>query len=477
MPKRNTAAESIKQPKFNRATQSHLADARPLDAGGSVETGRHYLQWLLDPLKLDQFFNSYWEKNPILVKRTERKYFDKLLSAKTIDEILRKNIIEYTKNVDITSYKDGVRETHNPEGRVMPSQIWNFYDEGCSIRFLNPQTFIEPLHELNAAMQEFFHSFVGANLYLTPPNNQGFAPHYDDIEAFVLQIEGKKRWRLYAPPSPADVLARNSSANFTQEEIGTPIMETVLEPGDLLYFPRGIVHQAHTVPGSHSLHITLSVYQKNAYADLFETLMPNLLKKVIDKNVEFRRGLPLNIWNNFGFTNSDTRSSARSSLAQVARGLMLQLAKELTPDILDVAVDQMAIKFQHDALPPVFDAAEARRTAYGTAHTLKHNGEVKLLEMPDNVAFRLSRANILRMVRCEDNLRIHYHADNTKEYHEMEMNFIEVEEEAGVLIEYLIKSYPRFSKIQDLPTDAEAAHNIVYELWSRGLIMTEEPIS
>lgn len=35
--------------------------------------------------------------------------------------------------------------------------------------------------------------------YLTPPGTQGFAPHYDDIEAFVVQLEGKKRWRVYSP--------------------------------------------------------------------------------------------------------------------------------------------------------------------------------------------------------------------------------------------------------------------------------------
>lgn len=35
--------------------------------------------------------------------------------------------------------------------------------------------------------------------YLTPPGTQGFAPHYDDIEAFILQLEGKKYWRLYNP--------------------------------------------------------------------------------------------------------------------------------------------------------------------------------------------------------------------------------------------------------------------------------------
>ena len=35
--------------------------------------------------------------------------------------------------------------------------------------------------------------------YLTPAGTQGFAPHSDDIEAFVLQLEGKKHWKLYSP--------------------------------------------------------------------------------------------------------------------------------------------------------------------------------------------------------------------------------------------------------------------------------------
>jgi lysine-specific demethylase/histidyl-hydroxylase NO66 len=84
-----------------------------------------------------------------------------------------------------------------------------------------------------------FGCFVGANLYLTPPDSQGFAPHYDDIEAFILQLEGKKHWRIYLPPTECK-LARFSSRDFKEGEdnLGTPVMEVVLEPGDILYFPR-----------------------------------------------------------------------------------------------------------------------------------------------------------------------------------------------------------------------------------------------
>ena len=90
--------------------------------------------------------------------------------------------------------------------------------EGCSVRLLNPQTFSPSMWKLTSMLQEHFQSFVGANVlvklspslyiscvsyvchsYLTPAGMQGFAPHSDDIEAFVMQLDGKKRWKLYSP--------------------------------------------------------------------------------------------------------------------------------------------------------------------------------------------------------------------------------------------------------------------------------------
>ena len=67
--------------------------------------------------------------------------------------------------------------------------------------------------------------------------------------------------------------------NFSQDEIGEPILDKTLEPGDCLYFPRGFIHQATTTGDSHSLHITLSVYQKNTWGDFLEkvTLMITIL--------------------------------------------------------------------------------------------------------------------------------------------------------------------------------------------------------
>ena len=43
-------------------------------------------------------------------------------------------------------------------------------------------------YELCACLQEHFGFPVGCSAYLTPTSTQGFPPHYDDVEVFVLQL-------------------------------------------------------------------------------------------------------------------------------------------------------------------------------------------------------------------------------------------------------------------------------------------------
>ena len=59
---------------------------------------------------------------------------------------------------------------------------------------------------------------------------------------------------------------------------GKPIMDMILQPGDLLYMPRGTIHQGNCLEDTHSLHITVSCHQLNTYGDLLEKLLPMALK-------------------------------------------------------------------------------------------------------------------------------------------------------------------------------------------------------
>ncbi|CAH0719819.1 unnamed protein product, partial [Brenthis ino] len=440
----------------------------------STEEGLKVFKWMIAPFSPEDFLNQIWEKKPLHIARKKSHYYNDIISTPAIDTMLRTENIQFTKNIDITSYVDGKRETHNPEGRAHPHLVWDFYLNGCSIRLLNPQTYISRLHLLNATLQEFFNCFVGANAYLTPPDSQGFAPHYDDIEAFILQAEGKKHWRIYKPRDVSEVLPRTSSKNFSDDEIGEPILEVTLEAGDMLYFPRGYIHQGVTIDGEHSLHVTVSMYQKHAWADLFEKMIPAALQIAINENIELREGLPFDIYENFGLVHSDSNTPRKTEIEEVIKGLFDKI-KDYLP--IDEAVDQMSKKFQQDALPPVLNDLEKAVTVYGDTDVMVENGRVSnRVEISLDTKIRLLRKNILRMV-SEDRIRIYYYAENSLEYHGNELPFLEIEEDMAPAIETLITSYPEYVSVEnlDVPSESEKLQ-IADALWSRGLIMTEYPL-
>ncbi|KAG4070614.1 hypothetical protein HA402_013534 [Bradysia odoriphaga] len=463
-------------PTNSKPNYSDALNLTPLT--GSIEEGQKLFGVLIKPIPVSTFMEKYWEQKPIRIQRRFSDYYKDLISTEIIDKMLRENHVEFTKNIDITQYKDGVRETLNPVGRAMPPCVWHYYGEGNSIRILNPQTFLPAIHSLNATLQEYFQCMIGANVYLTPKNSQGFAPHYDDIEAFVLQVEGKKRWRLYKPKNRSSMLPRESSKNFKQEEIGEPCLDVVLEAGDLLYFPRGYIHQALTLKDYHSLHITVSAYQKQTFGDLLETLIPMALKEAINENEILRRGLPLNIWQRLGVVNSDNYLPERAAIIKSILKCFDRVCNYVRADTnLDNAVDQMALRYQHDALPPKLTPDEELRSVYSSKVMVTPSGQVESPSIECDTKIRLIRANILRMVRHEDEIRVYYSSENSKEYHGFEENFLDIDPADAPAVEVLIKAYPTFITPDQLQLDDDDRNlSVAQDLWEKGMLMTEHPL-
>lgn len=82
-----------------------------------------------------------------------------------------------------------------------------------------------------------------------------------------------------------------------------PELDVILEPGDLLYMPRGWIHQGITLPGNeHSLHLTVSAMQQWAWVDYLELLIPEALEAAAhsETSTSLREGLPRNFLDYMG---------------------------------------------------------------------------------------------------------------------------------------------------------------------------------
>lgn len=86
----------------------------------------------------------------------------------------------------------------------------------------------------------------------------------------------------------------------------------------------------------------------------------------------------------------------------------------------------------------------------------------------------------------ENSLRVYYCTDNSKEYHAQDEIFFDVAEGWARGIDALIRTYPKFIDIKEIPiTEEDASEEIdredlaefVYALWERGLILFNVPVS
>lgn len=268
-------------------------------------------QAIIDPIPLKDFYKEYWEKKPLLVRAKNRKRYDGLLSLESIKQLSKNKALYYAQDLNVARYKkdaNGMKrrvtldklptseEDEETGVLVDKTELWSNYENGCTIRLLRPHKHEDSIQSLLSTLELELQCMVGANAYLTPPNSsQGFAPHYDDIEAFCLQLQGSKRWKVYEPTLK---LPRVSSEDFTTEDLEgmEPVMDITLEKGDLLYMPRGWIHQACTLKdeNEHSLHLTVSAMQQWAWADLLEMVMPEALEAAAsnESSISLRQGLP-----------------------------------------------------------------------------------------------------------------------------------------------------------------------------------------
>lgn len=112
----------------------------------------------------------------------------------------------------------------------------------------------------------------------------------DDIDAFLLQTEGRKHWKVYAP---------SDKDQRPLEEMEEPkdnlVFDGWLNAGDLLYLPRGFIHCAHTDSKHDSLHVTTSAGQSHAYCNLIEKVTSKLLEAETAEIAQLRRSLPVDL--------------------------------------------------------------------------------------------------------------------------------------------------------------------------------------
>ena len=241
--------------------------------------------WTIAPVNRDDFFSHSYEKKHLVIRRGQADYYSDLLSTGDIDWALTTlglsvpevNITRADATITATDFAYGT-------GLVDPVAATRLFADGATIILSNLQERLPKLADFCRALEKVFSARVQTNIYLTPAHSQGFKAHYDGHDVLVLQVEGTKEWRIYDTPVALPLADQGFDPHDVP--IGAETDRFLLEPGDMVYVPRGLTHDAVSTDQT-SLHITTGLMVRS-WADL----LTEAVRMMAHDNVEFREALP-----------------------------------------------------------------------------------------------------------------------------------------------------------------------------------------
>ena len=164
---------------------------------------RNTLAWLIAPVTETEFFENYFERQPLLAARNHPDYFRDLLTLEDVDRALtalhpNSNEVDLVKQDSPEPIESA--EYIAPNGFADPVRVASLFAAGATVIFPALNRKLPKLAELCAGLEAQFTQPIQTNVYLTPPENQGFEVHYDSHDVFVIQAAGSKTWNFYRTP-------------------------------------------------------------------------------------------------------------------------------------------------------------------------------------------------------------------------------------------------------------------------------------
>lgn len=139
------------------------------------------------------------------------------------------------------------------EGQVSAAMLRALIPQGVSLIFGNVHRRVPALVSLCSDAGSLGAPITQIQAIATAGAGGAFQKHFDRQDLFVVQIEGRKRWRISGPP--ADRLSKPVTED--QRRIPTSVVaEPVLSPGDAMFLPAGFWHECDNL-SDRSLHLSV----------------------------------------------------------------------------------------------------------------------------------------------------------------------------------------------------------------------------
>lgn len=269
----------------------------------------------LGGVAVDDFLARIWGQTFAHIPGARGRFYG-LLSWSEVNAMLQKHRLEpprlrLVRKGDFAPKASYLRYEGNRVPFVVPEQLSEKLRDGYTLIIDAVDDMADGVMRLAEDFERVLHESVQVNLYAGWREQQGFNRHCDTHDVVVLQVYGKKYWRVYEGGRPHPLKDDVVPNDDVPQKV---VWEGLLEDGDALYIPRGWWHEASGV-GEVTLHLTFGIHQRTGV---------NLLHWVADQlreSTEFRAPL----------RRFASREEQERQLAELRRQLLAMIDDGLLP--------------------------------------------------------------------------------------------------------------------------------------------------
>lgn len=181
---------------------------------------------LLGGLTPAAFMRRYWQKKPFVIRQAVPGVVSPLPRAALFELAGREDVESRLLRQSATTWT----LRHGPFNR---RQIPPLTTPGWTLLVQGLDLHVPAAHALLSRFRFVPEARLDDLMISYASDGGGVGPHMDSYDVFLLQVSGRRRWRI-GPAKDAQLLADKPVkilANFT------PTEDLVLEPGDMLYLP------------------------------------------------------------------------------------------------------------------------------------------------------------------------------------------------------------------------------------------------
>jgi ribosomal protein L16 Arg81 hydroxylase len=238
---------------------------------------------LIHPCSAEDFLANYAGTGFLHVPGEAHK-FASLFPWSALNHILRTHRFG-SKGIRMVSGGRAVpREAFLKDGIVRAPEMTELLREAATLVLERVDCMYEPVTGLAENLERVFEVPIQINMYAGWRVTHGFDVHWDDHDVIVLQVAGRKHWKIYGVTEKFPV--KNSVELHSQPPTCDPVFDGLLNQGDVLYMPRGWWHVA--IPCDEpTLHLTVGM----RYPTGLDIL--RFVSQEMEQDVRMRMDLPL----------------------------------------------------------------------------------------------------------------------------------------------------------------------------------------